>query len=325
MIKVTEHRCYFVGSFLALVLAIAHPAVADDHTSIIAPLVRQSLLLDITAYKSRMIAVGERGHVLVSDNSGDDWRQVQVPTRSTLTAVYLLDERHAWAVGHDAVILRSKDGGNSWQRVFFDPEQERPLLDVWFADARHGIAIGAYGFFLETSNGGESWRERMIAEEDYHLNRIASADDGRLYIAGEAGHLYVSHDHGQQWESLPSPYRGSFFSILAPDLQHLLIGGLRGHLYLSEDGGQNWQPLPSRSTDMLTDAVQLDDGRVVIVGLDGAVILYTSPEELSYHFRSDRKAITGVEVNDRGELMAVGAGGLVRIHPDEPVDNGAME
>ena len=85
----------------------APPASADSDPSVLTaetlPLASRSLILDITSGDGRAIAVGERGHILVSE-SRSDWRQVEgVPTRSTLTAVTTVGE-HAWAVGHDGVI-----------------------------------------------------------------------------------------------------------------------------------------------------------------------------------------------------------------------------
>jgi photosystem II stability/assembly factor-like uncharacterized protein len=63
-------------------------------------------MLDFAEGDQRAIAVGERGHVLVSE-SRSDWRQVEgVPTRATLTAVAAVGD-HAWAVGHDGTILHS--------------------------------------------------------------------------------------------------------------------------------------------------------------------------------------------------------------------------
>ena len=122
------------------------------------PLAARSLLLDAATAGDRILAVGERGHVLISDDHGQSWIQAKVPTRSTLTAVAAADRQHAWAVGHDGVILHSADGGLSWGCQRFAPEDDRPLLDVWFADRERGLAIGAFGTVLATADGGDSWR-----------------------------------------------------------------------------------------------------------------------------------------------------------------------
>ena len=65
------------------------------------PGAEHSMLLDIAAAGERLVAVGERGHILVSEERGESWRQVEVPTTAMLTRVFFFDETLGWAVGHD--------------------------------------------------------------------------------------------------------------------------------------------------------------------------------------------------------------------------------
>ena len=134
-------------------------ALAADAATFSVPSSRavSSLLLDVAHAGKRLVAVGERGHVLYSDDDGGNWTQAKVPTRQMLTAVYFVDDQHGWAVGHDALILASSDGGATWSKQFEDLQREAPLLDLWFKDAQHGFAIGAYGALLQTSDGGSTW------------------------------------------------------------------------------------------------------------------------------------------------------------------------
>ena len=69
-------------------------------------------------------------------------QQIDVPTRAMLTGVTFVSNDVGLAVGHDSVILRTTDGGNTWDMVFSAPEDEAPFFDVWFADANNGVAIG---------------------------------------------------------------------------------------------------------------------------------------------------------------------------------------
>ena len=218
------------------------------------------------------MVVGERGHILISTNDGASWTQAEVPTRVLLTAVHMHDERTAWAVGHDAVILRTVDGGETWSVVHRAPEEELPLLDVWFRDERTGFAVGAYGYFLATDDGGETWTPRSVSEDDFHLNAlipVADDDTGtqpsasrRLYIAAEAGVVYRSDDGGTTWRELPSPYAGSWFGGIALDENRVLLTGLRGHLFRSGDGGETWTQLATGTQALLTG------GRPAAVGRD---------------------------------------------------------
>ncbi|MEM1082214.1 MAG: hypothetical protein AAGH65_11595, partial [Pseudomonadota bacterium] len=92
----------------------------------LAPLADQSLLLDVIPYNGGYIAVGERGHVLLSDD-GQSWRQSEkVPVNSTLTRATSVDRR-IWAVGHDSAIISSIDGGTTWFVQHYDAEAEEPL------------------------------------------------------------------------------------------------------------------------------------------------------------------------------------------------------
>ena len=196
------------------------------------------------------------GHVLLSDDQGRTWRRSQVPTRANLTGVFFSTHNSAGRVGHDEVILRSEDGGETWTRQHYAPRRSRPLLDAWFGDADNGLAFGAYGTILSSHDGGRTWSEQIFepqplieslqprrprqamakqtsttsrgAASDMHLNAVAPSADGKLYLAAEAGHLFRSDDNGATWLELPSPYEGSFFGVLPLEPPSLLAFGLRG-------------------------------------------------------------------------------------------------
>ena len=107
------------------------PAVgADllDRPALPAPAAVHSLLLDVARAGERLVAVGERGHVLLSDDAGRSWRQARtVPSRTMLTAVAFVDASHGWAVGHDEIILCTADGGETWRTAGLQGE---PVLTL---------------------------------------------------------------------------------------------------------------------------------------------------------------------------------------------------
>jgi photosystem II stability/assembly factor-like uncharacterized protein len=293
-------------------------------SAIIAPLASRSLLLDGAKANGLIVVVGERGHILVSRDQGRTWEQRPAPTRATLTAVHLHDSKLGWAVGHDAVILRTRDGGSSWERVHHAPEEQRPFLDVWFRDDRHGFVIGAYGYFLVTDDGGNTWESREIggaSDEpeddfygggfDYHLNHLARASADRLFIAAEAGTIYRSDDGGESWLTLPSPYEGSFFGSLPLGEESLLLFGLRGHLYRSDDAGETWTRVQTSTTAMLTDGILLQDGTVVVAGLSGTLLVSRDGGGwFTLQQREDRLGVSSLLQIDDGSLILIGEGGV---------------
>lgn len=93
----------------------------------------------------RVVAVGDHGIVLLSDDQGRQWRQARsVPLSTPLTGVSFVDARHGWAVGHWGAILSTADGGESWQVQRLSSEEDRPLFAVHFFDARQGVAVGLW-------------------------------------------------------------------------------------------------------------------------------------------------------------------------------------
>ncbi|MGQ0383455.1 MAG: WD40/YVTN/BNR-like repeat-containing protein [Gammaproteobacteria bacterium] len=331
----------------AFALAALPPAFAQEappgdsaaRPSVIAPLAVQSLLIDLARAGGRVFAVGERGHVLYSDDDGNAWSQVQVPGSASLTAVYFDGAAHGCAVGHVEIILCTWDGGETWERTHFEPENHQPLLDVWFADAEHGIATGAYGVIYRTTDGGRVWSQvpfepvplgeegarqpdgaeadEMEAEVDlgfeFHLNAIARGPGRRLYLGAEAGRLFRSDDDGDSWRELPSPYDGSFYGILPLDGDALLAFGLRGNLFRSEDGGMNWTPIETGTVALLNAGARLNQDTVVIVGMQGVQLAsHDGGRTFALHQREDRKALSAVLPAADGTLIVAGEAGVAR-------------
>ncbi|EGH13901.1 hypothetical protein BKM20_20315 [Pseudomonas avellanae] len=278
------------------------------------------LLLDVAHAGARLVAVGDHGHILYSDDQGKTWSQARVPTRQLLTAVFFVDEQHGWTVGHDAQILASSDGGKSWNKQFEDLKREAPLLDVWFKDLNNGFAIGAYGALLNTSDGGQHWQDvsdRLDNEDQYHLNGIAQIKDAGLFIVGEAGSMFRSSDEGQTWEKLEGPYQGSLFGVVGTaQPASLLAYGLRGNLFRSSDFGDTWQPIELNGARGpvefgLASATLLSDGTLVLVGNGGSVMRSTDNGQTFEVFnRPDRISLAGVTANLQGNLILVGQGGV---------------
>lgn len=269
------------------------------------------LLLDAEVLARRLIAVGERGFILTSDDNGRHWRVTPTVGGVTLTAL----ARHGsqlWAVGHDATILKSTDRAATWRRVHYAPQQQRPLLDVLFIDDAHGFAVGAYGYFLQTNDGGEHWTARSIADDDRHHNAIAVLANGNLMIAGEAGNLLRSTDAGKTWQALASPYAGSWLGILPVGKSGAVVFGLRGKLYRTDDAGAHWTAVASHTVATLMGGRVLADGAVAVVGQEGVVLTSTDQaHSFTLHPQPGNAALSTL-LPDGGTWRLFGEGGVTR-------------
>jgi photosystem II stability/assembly factor-like uncharacterized protein len=271
-----------------LTTCVFSAANSQTEQSYIAPLVDESLLLDISKGNT-LIVVGERGHILV----GDELNQVSVPTKATLTAVTSIDDA-VWAVGHDASILKSDDAGQSWKILQQAPELDRPLMDVHFFDAQEGIAVGAYGLFYRSEDGGDTWTQERhpsvlsVDDKEYlesikddqefyieelyfispHFNRLYNTGN-ILYVAGEAGLIASSTDQGRNWERLDISYQGSFFDVAQLSSGDVFAVGLRGNMFLLNNG--QWKPIQSCVTTSLNSIIVNED-TVYVAGNNGVVL-----------------------------------------------------
>lgn len=331
MLNIFRRSLYriLLPALLAAVPAVLPAWAAESEP---APLAERGLLLDGQAAGSSLVAVGERGHILVSADDGRTWRQSRVPTRVTLTSVFFADGQLGWAAGHDATILRTRDGGVTWQIVHTDPDLDAPILDLWFRDARYGLAIGAYGLCLLTTDGGDSWEKLAVSTTtdasaaggeaadaggagfDLHLNQLQADAGGRLYLAGESGHLFHSADGGRHWQQISVPYAGSLFGTLPLAGEQLLAYGLRGHLLASRDGGRSWQTVALATQATLNDALRLPDGRIIVVGLEGTVLTCAADAgRCDLHPQPDRAGFTRVLPSRDGALVLLGSQGARRL------------
>lgn len=299
------------GKTLALLLPLTWALTAvSTHAAPPAP---RTLLLDAALSGNDLVAVGERGVIVRSTDSGRTWDSVPAPTRATLTGVGFASQaapRTGWAVGHDAVIIGTTDGGKTWAKSFQGENLQDSFLDVVVLDARRAIAVGAYGLVVATADAGKTWARRKISDDDTHLNRISRGPGGTLYLAGERGTLLRSTDQGATWTKLTAPYEGSFYGILPLDRRAIVAHGLRGHVFHSDDDGQTWQAVPAPAPTLLATAVRLRSGVTVFAGQTRTLFFNTAPTAaLTASASPPASAIAELLELPDGHLLAVGEAG----------------
>ncbi len=312
------------------------------------PLASRSLLQAVARAGERLIAVGPRGHILISADHGVTWKQSPVPVSSDLVAVYFVDARQGWAVGHDGVVLHSGDGGDTWQlqldgrkanallveamerRAVAEPASkeasallteakryevqgpDKPFLDVWFADADNGYVVGAYNLIFRTRDGGKSWEpwfDRTENPKFFNLYAIRPAAGG-LYIAGEGGLVLKLDAAGQRFAALSLPYSGSFFGVTEAQ-GAVLVFGLRGNVYRSENGGASWEKVDAGLAATVVAAARTARGATLLADVGGRVSA-TEDGGRSFHPIALKQPLplTGLAEANQGHLAMTGPRGV---------------
>ncbi|MDI3260521.1 MAG: YCF48-related protein [Sinobacteraceae bacterium] len=320
--------CLAAGAWLSAAAEDAAPAASEDgapptapvqikpRPSEIMPKATQALILGVIDTGEHLIAVGDRGEILAS-NDGRAWAQVPTPVRAALTAVSFADPQHGWAVGHDAVVLHTGDGGRTWTLQNFQPELQEPFLDVLALDPNHAYAVGAYGLFEQTTDGGANWTKvdaPAITGDQLHLYAIRKLGNGDLFVAGEQGTLGLSTDGGKTWSKLKSPYEGTFFGAVPRGDSGALVCGLRGNAYLSRDVRKgDWQKIDTGTTNSFFGCAALDAHRVAMVGLNGIVELVDTDAGTARNVKSPGDTPYSDAVPFKGGLVMVGVSGIQHI------------
>jgi photosystem II stability/assembly factor-like uncharacterized protein len=291
-------------------------ALAPDdqatQTAELMPRAARSLILDIAESSDRAIAVGERGHILVSE-SRRDWRQVaNVPTRSTLTAVAAVNNM-AWAVGHEGVILHSNDGGLTWNRQRVAPFDKdsmdltngAPLLDVMFTDEQTGYAVGAYSLMLVTRDGGQTWtQQNVLGKTDDEILSQQSEDNSTINDENwtfDQEDLALDEESDPHLNAIVRTGDGSFFMVAE-----------RGAAFRSTDGAVSWERIQLPYEGSMFGAIGFEGRHVLCFGLRGNVYetfdLGTTWQKVE---TGTSLSLMGGDSFNEGGVVLVGANGIV--------------
>lgn len=283
---------------------------------------QDALLLGLAHAGTQWVAVGEHGVILISEDEGRHWRQVASPTSALLTAVSFADPMHGWAVGHEGVIIATRDGGQTWVLQHAaegaDTHKGSPLLSVHALSNQVVEAVGAYGYVLRSQDGGATWSgldSALVNPDQLHLNAMTASamDANSLFIAGEKGQIFHSADAGLTWTKLNSPTDASIFGISEPYPGALFVYGLGGQMYRSADEGLTWTVVSSGTTQGLND-IQGNRHKLVAVGNGGTVLVSDDGgQSFSHMTLPDRSALDAVQLDTQGNALAAGAEGIHHI------------
>ena len=287
-----------------------------------APLLTANVYLDVARAGTRVVAVGDRGSIVYTDDEGTNWRKADSPTGVLLTAVCFSDSRNGWAVGHDAVVVGTRDGGSTWQVQY---------SDVLGAGEEADDALAEQDDFSDEDYSDDYYDEDYDDFADEELAQdtsgaplldIACISKDRAVAVGGYGYLLETANGGKSWAKVLDRMdneNGWHLNAIAhvPGTNTLIAAGEKGLLFRSRDNGLSWKSLRSPYDGSFFGVTAMKDGSVVAYGLQGNLWITRDQGD------SWRQVPTGVTrgINDAaqlddGTLMLVGGAGVVLISRD---------
>lgn len=301
------------------------PAVESERAAI-------SLLLDVDRAGERLVAVGERGHIIHSDDQGKTWTQAPVPVSLLLTALDFADERQGWAVGHGAVVLHSADGGVNWTKQF-----DGNIANVSVLEEARQVVADLEARLAEASDEEAPEIESALEEASFALDdaqvdsesgaakplldvHFISPTEG--FVVGAYGLFFQTQDGGKTWKNgakrLDNPDRYHLNAINSTASGHLFIVGEAGQVFRSTDRGVNWERLESPYEGSLFGVTGTGRANEVMVfGLRGNAFRSSDNGQTWEPVDAGvTETLMAAAVGSNGELALVGNAGIMLLSRD---------
>jgi photosystem II stability/assembly factor-like uncharacterized protein len=157
--------------------------------------------------------------------------------RDDLFSVTFPTENDGWACGRWGTVIRTTDGGRTWQRQ--ETKTDFTLTSISFTDVKNGWAVGDEGTIIHTSDGGNTWKKQK-SPVPYFLMGVQFVTPKKGWIVTERTHILCTEDGGNTWNIR---FKDGDFILKAVSFCDHLNGwavGEYGMIYHTKDGGKTW-------------------------------------------------------------------------------------
>lgn len=213
---------------------------------------------------------------------GEDW------VRIDFNDIVFFDSLSGYALSPDLNLLKTRDGGKTWNWVSFDILP--PASAIAFPDAAHGYLVSDSGKIYFSGDSCLTWQSRVYPTNEY-LSSVSFPSSQTGYICGYGGSVIKTQNGGDTWNSV---YSGNtrLFSTSFISATHGCAVGDSGKVLITYDGGITWDSSFLNNT--------LNCKKVCMV--NDSVILINATSELTEFFMMS---------NDSGNTWNVINSGLV--------------
>lgn len=246
-------------------------------------LASRSMMLAVALAGDRLVAAGERGIIIYSDDHGATWTQSVVPVSVVLTSLFFVSREIGWAAGHDGVLLQTTDAGVSWHKQFDGRVANQAVLK----DLQGRVEVARVAVEKADANSREAATAALDAWTAALDDAKAGAEFGPsrpllgLWFRGASeglavgafGQMFHTSDGGKSWVSrggrISNPDGFHYNAITALDDGSLMVAGEAGKLRRSRDQGETWETLDTGYSGHLYGVLGLPNATLLAFGFAG--------------------------------------------------------
>ncbi|WP_250122887.1 photosynthesis system II assembly factor Ycf48 [Chroococcidiopsis sp. CCMEE 29] len=214
--------------------------------------------------------------------SYNPWQVITVPTEANLQDISFTDNlQHGWLVGSKSTLLETTDGGQTWQPINLDLENQNYLFSAVSFSGQEGWIVGKPSVLLHTTDGGSSWSRIPLSEQlPGNPNTILALGPQSAEMTTDVGAIYQTKDGGKTWKAMVQQAVGVVRNIArSPDGKYVAVS-TKGNFYSTWEPGQNaWEPHNRNSSRRVQNMGFGQDGRIWMLARGGQV-QFTKPENL---------------------------------------------
>jgi photosystem II stability/assembly factor-like uncharacterized protein len=252
------------------------------------------------------------------------------PVRCRFETIFFVDADNGWVAGgfeypflerSRAVLLRTKDGGQSWNSVegLVLPRISR----MWFEDRLVGWAIGDASNLYQTgvfhtTDGGLTWSSHSSGRLKNWIDGEQTRDGFVLLDAD--GQLFKVTTAGAEKSIILGDLQSRVTALKMLDDQRGLCVGINGLILKTDDGGLSWRRPPQFSQPWLEgidfQSVTQSGEKFWLVGNPGTIALSIDQQtgEIAKH-SLPAASLADIAFADENHAAAVGAlGTIVHTH-----------
>jgi photosystem II stability/assembly factor-like uncharacterized protein len=162
-----------------------------------------------------------------------------------LGSVAAIDAQNAWVVGGQGTILRTTNGGRTWERQAVPAEvSDLSPREVYAVDRKTAWVTGAPGTILHTTDGGQTWTRQGqgVLSSDALMGGIYASDAEHAWvISADPALILHTTDGGASWQTTPNPCEICEWLIWPHGVDDNTVWiGANSAIIHTADGGQTW-------------------------------------------------------------------------------------